>query len=642
MLENINVTRNIPAPSREWKNSMYSYNENTLVNSSYNDVIANNIVNMTLHLTLHKKVNTKSKRMRDLIRRNTTRQLIVGKPDVKQTSDKAIVTVYIFDREKTMYVRRLYFVKDSINKSIINSYTYNKKQTNISSFINKIDSNNVLGLNDLDQLNLNNLIIDSKNDTITQSRHNTLVKLKEKYLKRIKKKLLIRIKEQFLTGKKENFLKKIRKYKVNKHSNKILSKSMKRPNKRFERLRRLFLKKLSYKYKINNKMLTRTVYKSFLNKKSIINNLFMFKFLKWVLSCFNIKIYYCKANKKLSVLNAANKLRTIRLKNNVLLLTNNTVNNQIYNINGYLKLYKIPKVVSLLKIRLINKIMFAHVKTMITHYIDIDNNMRVNLGIRKLFDLYRNKYLMRHSMFFLRKQRLTLSYLAKLYNNKLKYNNLIHGFKLLLSNVYNKSIKLNLVNLKYLHLNSDIFSEAVSIKLRKKNNRLLRIIKKALRLVKIPKIVSHNPKIQNIVKFTEFNWYGVNNDLNKNNISKARSVNDMLDNLLLNMFPKEINYDKHQLSHNIIYSIKHKWVRGVRLEAKGRLTKRYTASRSLFKFRYKGTLRNLEHLKKPYYNTEQASVVMLRNSIRPNVQYTFTASRKRIGVYGIKGWISGY
>ena len=33
---------------------------------------------------------------------------------------------------------------------------------------------------------------------------------------------------------------------------------------------------------------------------------------------------------------------------------------------------------------------------------------------------------------------------------------------------------------------------------------------------------------------------------------------------------------------------------GVRLEAKGRLTKRFTASRSVFKIKWKGSLKNID------------------------------------------------
>lgn len=56
--------------------------------------------------------------------------------------------------------------------------------------------------------------------------------------------------------------------------------------------------------------------------------------------------------------------------------------------------------------------------------------------------------------------------------------------------------------------------------------------------------------------------------------------------------------NKHYTSiKGVLRSIKYKWVTGARIEAKGRLTKRYAASRAVFKYKYRGTLRNLERLK---------------------------------------------
>lgn len=44
----------------------------------------------------------------------------------------------------------------------------------------------------------------------------------------------------------------------------------------------------------------------------------------------------------------------------------------------------------------------------------------------------------------------------------------------------------------------------------------------------------------------------------------------------------------------VLNRLKHNKIRGVRIEAKGRLTRRYTASRSVYKMRYKGGLKNVD------------------------------------------------
>jgi hypothetical protein len=95
-------------------------------------------------------------------------------------------------------------------------------------------------------------------------------------------------------------------------------------------------------------------------------------------------------------------------------------------------------------------------------------------------------------------------------------------------------------------------------------------------------------------------------------------------------------------SINVLNIIRYKWVSGVRLEAAGRLTRRYTAARSLFKFRYKGSLKNIDYSQKTDTSKKNVSTVMLRHYVKANSQYSFTKSKRRIGAFGLKGWISSY
>jgi hypothetical protein len=73
---------------------------------------------------------------------------------------------------------------------------------------------------------------------------------------------------------------------------------------------------------------------------------------------------------------------------------------------------------------------------------------------------------------------------------------------------------------------------------------------------------------------------------------------------------------------------------GVRIEAKGRLTKRFTASRSVFKMRWKGGLKNVDS------SFKGLSAVMLRGIFKSNVQYSLFNSKNRNGAFGVKGWVS--
>ena len=81
---------------------------------------------------------------------------------------------------------------------------------------------------------------------------------------------------------------------------------------------------------------------------------------------------------------------------------------------------------------------------------------------------------------------------------------------------------------------------------------------------------------------------------------------------------------------------------GVRLEAAGRLTRRYTAARSVFKFRYKGSLKNIDYSQKEDISKRNASTVMLINYVKSNSQYSFSKSKRRIGAFGLKAWVASY
>jgi hypothetical protein len=73
---------------------------------------------------------------------------------------------------------------------------------------------------------------------------------------------------------------------------------------------------------------------------------------------------------------------------------------------------------------------------------------------------------------------------------------------------------------------------------------------------------------------------------------------------------------------------------GIRIEAKGRLTRRFTASKSVFKVRWKGGLKNVDS------SFKGLSAIMLRGDRKSNVQYSMLSSKNRNGAFGVKGWVS--
>jgi len=86
--------------------------------------------------------------------------------------------------------------------------------------------------------------------------------------------------------------------------------------------------------------------------------------------------------------------------------------------------------------------------------------------------------------------------------------------------------------------------------------------------------------------------------------------------------------------NKVLNILKHKAVNGIRIEASGRLSRRFTAARSVFKLKYIGSLKNTDSSYKGF------SSVILRGHFKSNLQHTKLSSKRRIGSFGIKGWIN--
>lgn len=271
------------------------------------------------------------------------------------------------------------------------------------------------------------------------------------------------------------------------------------------------------------------------------------------------------------------------------------------------------------------------------------------------FKKYETSYLKHYVTRSLRKEMLYIYLLQLISFNESKFEKrYLLPLTSLVERVYKKKVEFNLVNLKYLYLNSYIFSETLVTKLRNRKNRLLRVLKTSLLMFKLPsvdrsalyeEIYNRKRKLQNLkVDNATDNLISL-----KSNIKSQFS--DLLERSMLNTDPEDyipkLKDFKLQRSQNLIYcnyplfilntilkSIRNKSVSGIRLEVAGRLTRRNKAARSLFKLRYKGNIKNMDS------SYKGLSAVLLRGYAKSNLQYTKLKSRIRIGSFGLKGWVS--
>ena len=226
--------------------------------------------------------------------------------------------------------------------------------------------------------------------------------------------------------------------------------------------------------------------------------------------------------------------------------------------------------------------------------------------------------------------------------NKSKFEDkYLKELKTLIGQIYDKRVEFNIVNLKTLYFNSDIFTQAISMRIKNRKNQLLRVLKSSLYLVKLPIVNKIREKygIVNKENLDHLKNVHINSVINKYNTNK-----DTLDQLLLDILPcgthtvDKVNDNSCENTSNpldlVISSLKYKTTAGVRLETRGRLTKRFTASRSVFKVKWKGSLKNLDS------SYKSLSSVMLRGHAKSNVDYTNINTKTRNGSFGLKGWIS--
>lgn len=255
----------------------------------------------------------------------------------------------------------------------------------------------------------------------------------------------------------------------------------------------------------------------------------------------------------------------------------------------------------------------------------------------------------------------------KLSFNHLKFDqSYLLKIKPLISKLYNKKVEFNIINLKQIHLHTDIFTQVIANKLKDRDNKLLVVLKSALSLVKLPKVNKMElkygkdntanmwfNKVKNLTVYPDIlslsllpsnlkSPSGINTELVKKAESGLASLDlgesaDLLNKLLKgSVQPLELSKAgyNNNLINSALHSIKHKINTGVRLEARGRLTRRFTASRSVFKLKWKGGLNNIDAKYKGL------SSVILRGHARNNVQYSLINSKNRNGAFGVRGWTS--
>ena len=238
--------------------------------------------------------------------------------------------------------------------------------------------------------------------------------------------------------------------------------------------------------------------------------------------------------------------------------------------------------------------------------------------------------------------------------NKSNYNSYLNNLNYIINGVFDKRVILNIIKVKYPILNIELALNTLSNKIRRKRTGLLNIVNKLLALVKLPKHYSTDYNGSDNNNLVSMDWSKFNNQtlLNNHNTMgvnsyKAESV-DITNKFIIKLFNlldtnnrdaeniTKGNYRVNLKINEMLSALRYKWIGGMKIEGNGRLTRRYTAARSLSKTKHKGFLKYKD------YSPKRISYNMIRGFNKPNIDFSFANSKKRIGAFGIKGWLNSY
>lgn len=291
--------------------------------------------------------------------------------------------------------------------------------------------------------------------------------------------------------------------------------------------------------------------------------------------------------------------------------------------------YNREKISLLKKIRLLNKSFYNEVKLLISEnkkilgfYKSEDSNIIYNKSIKALLD---------KNLKVLRKYKLRLSL------NKYKFEEkLLYKLKNFIIKYYNKKVEFNIVNIRSVVFHTDFFTKIVTSKLLNRKANILATMDNILNKVVLPKVnrIVEKSLVKKSLNLLENKYKYLNlSFILNNNLSEL--LNSLYYNIIVDYYNNNLNKDYFKIYEIIFNSINYKNMAGIRLEAKGRLTKRYRADRAIFKVRWKGGLKNIDS------SYKGLSSVNMRGYVKPNLDYSIFTSKRRIGAFAVKGWISG-
>lgn len=105
--ESMHLKHYLPA-DKEWFNSIYAYNKNTLPLLPVADKLILKSLKSYFNLYSYKlERNARIPNLEKRFRKLSTNRILVSKAELKHSSDKIIITVYVYNRQRLYYIKKL-------------------------------------------------------------------------------------------------------------------------------------------------------------------------------------------------------------------------------------------------------------------------------------------------------------------------------------------------------------------------------------------------------------------------------------------------------------------------------------------------------------------------------------------------------
>jgi hypothetical protein len=133
--------KDLPSYSKEWKDTIYSFNKDKLRNVPVTRMNSNKVIQSYFETFFRdfKYVDAK-KYILVRRRRRFLRKIFVSTPEIKHTNNKAIITLYVINREKKVLQRKYLQTTKKINKKLIQHYIFLYKK-NLNEIFNTLNKN---------------------------------------------------------------------------------------------------------------------------------------------------------------------------------------------------------------------------------------------------------------------------------------------------------------------------------------------------------------------------------------------------------------------------------------------------------------------------------------------------------------------